>query len=49
METTLQVNNYINQKNKEIKIDWRIDLYKIWGKYMTAELFSVVLLLRLNW
>ena len=41
--------NFINQENEEItKIVWRIDSYKIQGKYMAVELPSVVLLLRLN-
>ena len=41
--------SFINLENEEItKIDWRIDYYKNQGKYMAAELSSVVLLLRLN-
>ena len=40
---------FLNQENEEItKLDWRIDSYKIEGKYMAAELPSVVLPLRLT-
>ena len=40
---------FINQENEETtKIDWRIDSHKLQKKYWTAELPSVVLLLRLN-
>ena len=36
---------FIKQENQEItKIDWRIDSYKIQGKYMAAEFLSVVFL-----
>ena len=40
--------SFINQENEEIKIDWRIDSYKIYGKDLAVELPSAVLLLRLN-
>ena len=39
----------INQENEEItKTDCKIESFKIEGKYMAAELSSVVLLLRRN-
>ena len=41
--------SFLNKENKEItKIDWRIDSYKIQGKYMAAEFRFVVLLSRLT-
>ena len=41
--------SFINQENEETtNIDWRIDSYKIQGKYMAAELPSAVLLLTIN-
>ena len=40
--------SFINQENEEIKIDGGIDSYKMYGKYMRAELPSVGLFLRLN-
>ena len=51
METTLHVNEPEFQKpeklrnNKNWLEDW---LHKIWGKYVAAELPSVLLLLRLD-
>ena len=40
----------IKQENEEItKIDWWIDSYKIYRKYIAAEFPPIVSLLRLNW
>ena len=51
METALHINDYkFHKSGKRRKYkDWRIDSYKILGKYMAAELPTIVLLLGLNW
>ena len=52
METNLHGNEFKFHKPEKwrniTKIDWKIDQYKIYGKYiMAADLFSVLLFL--NW